>query len=904
MRLYPKDPYLQYVALQLARQQGRFKEVEGEVRQLLTRSTGQDRRQDVNLFGMFSGALAVQESLQLDTMVGDAGVARQRDDVGKGDEAATARVPVPIADLQGPTIQSHPWTEMLGGQTPELSELANCVPADFYFVRFQSVDKLLTVAESGDLWAAHVVSQTAHKAYSHRTQDRIQRQLALEVSPLMRPFYDLAVQEVAIAGSDLFATEGSDVTLLFKLKQSPVFKAQMDAFLVKAESDSDDVKRSTGVYRDIPFVHLTSPDRRVHVFSAYPREDLHVRSNSQVGFQRVLDSIVAGDSAARTLGASQEFAYIRTLMPLGSELEDGFVYLSDPFIRHMVGPQLKLTERRRRLCKNHLHMIGHAAVLYQSQHGKTPDSLAELARSGCAPGIFGQDDLACPCRGSYSLSKDGLSGVCSHHGRPGAMVPCCEIPLKEVTQDEAEAYRQFERQYSQYWRTFFDPIAVRLRVAPDQYRLETIVLPLINNSLYTGLAMLLGGEPAMLETSPVSESTIFSLVAKLDKERLLVQSGWMPPDPQAEQTLLRQRQITVDAGKMRRLAIAMLNYHDTYKHFPLIGSFDDQKKPLLSWRVHLLPFLGHQQLYERFHLDEPWDSEHNRKLIEEMPDVYQSSVQAPAELGTTPFVRVVGADTMCTGTDRPIQIRDIKDGTSNTVMTVEVGNQHAVEWTKPEDLDFSKATFRSALFERFEDSALIGFADGTTRIVPKTVNDDTAWAIITRDGGERVGGVGRSVPTRNRMFPLDLDEFVGPDFEYQLGTFVAKGLGDKVGFHVCDNDPMFDFQLVGFLGQSLGSFSGRRGFGIDDDFLPIVLAIASLNAPVYVSLPLEDAEITDQFLATVDKGAGPVCSPSRAWWFLSIRQGLLHVTADERYGGEKFGCAVRPSQMALLLGSH
>ncbi len=751
LRLYPKDPYLQYVALQLARQQRQFKEVEGEVRQLLGRPTRQDRRQDVNLFGMFSGALAVQESLQLDTMVGEDGVGRQGGDEGKGDED-TPRDPVPIADLQGPTIRSHPWTEMLGGQTPEVSELANCVPVDFYFVRFQSVDKLLTVADSGDLWAAHVVSQTAHKAYSHRTQDRIKRQLAVEVSPLVRPFYDLAVQEVAIAGSDLFAIEGSDVTLLFKLNQTSVFKAQMDAFLAKAESSSDDVKRTTGVYRDVPFVHLSSPDRRVHVFSAYPREDLHVRSNSQVGFQRILDTIVADDSESGTLGGSEEFAYIRTLMPLGAELEDGFIYLSDPFIRHMVGPQLKLTERRRRLCKNHLHMIGHAAVLYQTQHGKTPDSLAELAHSGCAPGIFGQGHLACPCGGSYSLSIDGLAGECSHHGRPGAMVPCCEIPLEEVTHDEAQAYRQFEREYSQYWRTFFDPIAIRLRVAPDQYRLETIVLPLIDNSLYTGLAMLLGGEPAMLDIPPVPDNSIFSIVAKLNKERLLVQSGWKPPNSQADQTLVRQRQMTVDAGKMRRMAIAMLNYHDTNRHFPLIGSFDDQKKPLLSWRVHLLPFLGHQQLYERFHLDEPWDSEHNRKLVEEMPNVYLSSDRVPMKPGTTTFVRVVGDDTLCVATDGKIQIRDVQDGTTNTAMTVEVGEKHAVEWTKPVDLEFDKATLRSALFERFEDSTLIGFADGSTRIVPKTVIDDTLWAIFTRAGGERVRGIGRSVPMRNQRF--------------------------------------------------------------------------------------------------------------------------------------------------------
>src|ERR671935_2781354 len=106
-------------------------------------------------------------------------------------------------------------------------------------------------------------------------------------------------------------------------------------------------------------------------------------------------------------------AYIRTLMPRGAKEEDGFIYLSDPFIRRLVGPQLKLTERRRVLCYNHLRMIGHAALLYRTQHGKVPGSLEELAKAGCAPGEFGKGDLVCPDGGRYALADDGLTGTCS-----------------------------------------------------------------------------------------------------------------------------------------------------------------------------------------------------------------------------------------------------------------------------------------------------------------------------------------------------------------------------------------------------------------------------------------------------------------------------------------------------------
>ena len=98
------------------------------------------------------------------------------------------------------------------------------------------------------------------------------------------------------------------------------------------------------------------------------------------------------------------------------------------------------------------------------------------------------------------------------------MIPCCEVPVIEVTEDEAEAYRQFVQQYEQYWRTFFDPIAIRIRVTEEQYRMETIVLPLINNSIYTGMTTILGGETEPLDELPVIDRNIFSVALKFKKD--------------------------------------------------------------------------------------------------------------------------------------------------------------------------------------------------------------------------------------------------------------------------------------------------------------------------------------------------------------------------------------------------
>jgi hypothetical protein len=345
----------------------------------------------------------------------------------------------------------------------------------------------------------------------------------IETNPALRPFYDLIVEEVAVTGSDLFVAEGSDVTLLFRAREPATLKARMDGFLANAVKARKDATRTEGKYLGVPYVHLTTPERDLHVFSAYPEPNLHVRSNSEVGLRRVLEAIKGktpdGKKVTR-LGNTDEFAYVRTLMPRGAKEEDGFLYLSDAFIRRLVGPQVKLTERRRMLCYNHLRMIGHGALLYRTEKGKVPSSLAEIVKAGCAP-AFKEGELTCPDGGNYTLSADGCQGTCSRHGHAQALVPCCEVPLKTVDGVEADEYKSFLEEYNRYWVTYFDPVAVRVQVTPKQYRLETIVLPLIHNSIYTGLVQTLNGKPEPLDALPVPPRNIFSIAGRFNKEELL-----------------------------------------------------------------------------------------------------------------------------------------------------------------------------------------------------------------------------------------------------------------------------------------------------------------------------------------------------------------------------------------------
>jgi hypothetical protein len=544
LRTSPHDPYLQYVALQLARREKQLKTVAHEVEELTAPEElfgARGRGTQVDLFSLFTGALAVQESLQLDTMRGNptqlhrgrAPVIAEPEKKGedpkdverkwRAAQEKRRRQVVAVSRLRGPAVKSHPWKKMLAGKRPEVSRLSRAVPADFYLAEFRSLGKLLDVIDNNDLWGKHLFNQAVREAWTQGIGARLKTQLVLETNSLLRPFYDLVVEEVAVTGSDLFFREGSDVTLLFRFKKPALFKARMDAFARNVEKARPGVKRSTGKYLGVDYVHLSTPDRAVSVYAAYPEKGLHVRSNSLTAFRRIVEAVQGKDArgkAVRRLGETNEFKYIRTLMPRGAKEEDGFVYLSDPFIRRLVGPQLKLTELRRLLCYNHLKMIGHAALLYRTEHGEPPASLEALAKANCCPGKFNHGNLACPCGGKYSLSEGGMSGVCSHHGNAHFLTPCCEIPLTKVNGLEADAYRDFVKEYNQYWKTYFDPIALRIQISPRRYRLETIVLPLIDNSIYSMLAHLLKGKPEALDGLPVPKRNILSVNVRFNKKAL------------------------------------------------------------------------------------------------------------------------------------------------------------------------------------------------------------------------------------------------------------------------------------------------------------------------------------------------------------------------------------------------
>jgi uncharacterized protein (TIGR03067 family) len=186
---------------------------------------------------------------------------------------------------------------------------------------------------------------------------------------------------------------------------------------------------------------------------------------------------------------------------------------------------------------------------------------------------------------------------------------------------------------------------------------------------------------------------------------------------------------------LKQIGLAMRHYHDKENSFPAHAIYSkDGKTPLLSWRVAILPYIGHADLYDAFKLDEPWDSEHNKKLIAEMPRTHKMGGSTKAKEGETFYQVIIGPDTVFNGV-KTMKIGDITDGASNTILVVEA--KTPVVWTKPDDVPMPKdKDKRLPLGGNFAKGFNVVLCDGLVRFVASDIEIPAFRAWITPAAGD------------------------------------------------------------------------------------------------------------------------------------------------------------------------
>jgi prepilin-type processing-associated H-X9-DG protein len=198
------------------------------------------------------------------------------------------------------------------------------------------------------------------------------------------------------------------------------------------------------------------------------------------------------------------------------------------------------------------------------------------------------------------------------------------------------------------------------------------------------------------------------------------------------QRIRQSANVAVSANNLKQLALAMHNYHDTYGHFPPQAIYSKQGKPLLSWRVLLLPYLEQDNLYRQFKLDEAWDGPHNKGLLAQMPKVFADPAVESKDPMTV-YQAFVGPGAFFED-KKGLPINEITDGTSNTLMIVEAANP--VSWTKPQDLPYDPNQPLPKLGGHRPGGFNAAFCDGSVRFLRQNIKESLLRDLITRNGGE------------------------------------------------------------------------------------------------------------------------------------------------------------------------
>lgn len=193
----------------------------------------------------------------------------------------------------------------------------------------------------------------------------------------------------------------------------------------------------------------------------------------------------------------------------------------------------------------------------------------------------------------------------------------------------------------------------------------------------------------------------------------------------------------VSENNLKQIALAFHNYCDTYGKAPADITAKDGK-PILSWRVQLLPFIEHDNLYKQFRLNEPWDSPANKALLKNMPPIYSSPRVKVKEGGHTTYLAFAGPGALFEPGKQILFPASITDGTSNTIMVVE--STTAYPWTRPIDLPFDPKIDLPAFGKAYQNVPLCAMCDGSTRPLDlKKISPTTLKAAITIAGGEVLG---------------------------------------------------------------------------------------------------------------------------------------------------------------------
>ncbi|MCO4813015.1 MAG: HEAT repeat domain-containing protein [Gammaproteobacteria bacterium] len=396
---------------------------------------------------VMGGRAAIRESMQLELISNPV--------AGQNETATTS-----VDDVSEVRVSSHPFDDMLKDSEAPITrvELAEFVPDDRFFAWFRDVGALREVLDGAVGQFMRFESSLAVKSIEYKLGERYGERLGLSGIVLDQIEALNAIAEFTIVSRDLFFIDGADISIVARLTSPTLTRSVLDVLGLDVPADG------------IVETHTTNNGNDLYWTL---RGDVLLLGTSRYEIDRMLALSPKRDKGS--LGNSSEFLYMQQQLAIGDTTQ-AYLYFSDPFIRHLVSPEVKIAQLRRVQARAEMEILVAGAMLYLLDGHRNVPSKQQLINRGYLPRYFEDRD--------YTLGED-LIVSSPTWGTIAKMKPLDEAGIVAITKTEADTYNRFVQNYTRYWRQFFDPIAIRLDAAGNNnYEMQSFILPLLDSRIY------------------------------------------------------------------------------------------------------------------------------------------------------------------------------------------------------------------------------------------------------------------------------------------------------------------------------------------------------------------------------------------------------------------------------------
>ncbi len=435
-------------------------------------------------YDIISGGRALSENLQLDRVLPPTGTNAEL---------------VNLTNVTGVTVRAMDWQPLIKDVTPDPDPLAAFIPADQHAIFFPSFQAMTQMIDEANANGTPVLDLLGPRSEDSGAHDFYQKQLCLGMNELSRLLGPSLIKSVAFTGSDAFLRVGTDVAVLFEAKDPDALKTTLFARQKAAQTAAPGtVKTVTGKIEGVAYAGVLSPDRSVSSYIASV-SNVVIVCNSMAQLQNLL-RVAKGTTPS--LATQDEYTFFRHRYPRTDKDETAFVVLSDATIRRWCGPRWRIADSRRTRA---------AAALTELQARHLPEIVAGTATNSVLTSEFKLPDA-----GEWRLTPAGV--VSTAYGSLRFMTPIAEIPLTNVTRAEEDAYNHWRDNYQNYWRQFYDPIAIRFSITRDKLGAQMTVMPLTASSEYDSIIRFSSGASIAPGAGDPHSNTLLHVLFALNPE--------------------------------------------------------------------------------------------------------------------------------------------------------------------------------------------------------------------------------------------------------------------------------------------------------------------------------------------------------------------------------------------------